>query len=66
MSLESILIGIAALILGGGIGFVIKMIQFNIESKKIRESYEKEINNLKQDREIVVAAKQSLEKEISS
>ena len=66
MTLESILIGVAALVLGGGGGFVFKMIQSNIESKKIRDSYEKEISNLKQERDDAVAAKQSVEKEVGA
>lgn len=66
MTLESILIGVAALVLGGGGGFVFKMIQSNIESKKIRNSYEKEISNLKQERDNAVAAKQSVEKEVGA
>lgn len=66
MSLESILIGIAALVLGGGGGFVFKMFKSNIDMKKMRESYEKEILNTKKERDEAIAAKVSVEKEVGA
>jgi len=66
MSLESILIGIASLVLGGGGGFIYKMIKSSIDIKNLKESHEKQISTINKEKETILAEKLSIEKEIGA